>query len=439
MLDVIKYYSGVADIIFASSADREVAFAYSDGMYDKRPNMLQYKTDVVQMAKKGITSFHFSVERWTNPMMISAERYDELRKGFDIILDIDSGLGIGEAQLAGKLICSLLGKYGIKNYGVKFSGRRGFHISIPWEMIPDKEMMKSRYPEIPRLVSTFIRERISADLMKELIKTRTAKELMKSIDKPADKLDPFMFIEVEKDWGNRHMFRAPYSLNEKTWLVSLPLDRIENFNIELARPENVKPDPDLMFIRGEKNEAELLVIDALDWAAVKLKAETPKRKKQYTNSGKRIGEEMFPPCMKLALNGLNDGRKRSVFTIVSFLKAMNWNWDEIEEKLKEWNSRNKMPLPTSILLGQMRWAQQNSRTPANCFHHQFYVSIGICQPDDRCKKIKNPINYPFTMMKKAVDISKEKKIKKPKLYKCGICNEAFETDRSLAMHKGRSH
>ena len=248
-------------------------------------------------------------------------------------------------------------------------------------------------------------------------------------------MSPFQFVEVEKDWGNRHMFRAPYSLNEKTWMVSLPLKRIDDFDIEKARPENMLPNPGEMFIRGEENEAELLLIDAMDWAARQKKEEKPKKKKAYTGYSRKVDEEFFPPCMKLALAGLGDGRKRSVFTIVNFLREMKWSWEEINEKITEWNSKNKPPLPNTTVLATVRYHERrNPVTPPNCFNDQFYVSIGICQPDDRCKRIKNPVNYPFTMMKKPVQQEK-----KENLYKCGICNEAFQSPKSLEIHKGRVH
>ncbi len=440
---VVEYYSSVADSIVRHCNDREVAFAYGDGRYDKRPNILQYKNDVVQMAKKGITSFHLSVERWTNPMMLSAQRYAELRKGFDIIFDIDSRLGIDESKLAAEMICGLLKKYGIRNYGVKFSGRRGFHISIAWEMLPKEinyEPLAGKYPEVPKAVAGFVRERIADGLMKALVRLKGAKNLMELLDEPPDSLSPFYFVEVEKDWGNRHMFRAPYSLNEKTWLASVPVDDIKNFSPEAAAPEKVMSSQKRVFIRGEENEAEALLIDALDWAAMQKKAEKRKEVKKPVVFERKIEEEFFPPCMKLILSGLADGRKRSVFTIVNFLKMMNWTQDEIRERIAEWNSKNRPPLPNATVMSTIRYHERREPAPpANCFNDQFYVSIGVCRPDETCKLIKNPISYPFKKMKPLFTAKSKAKKEARKLYKCGVCNEAFPTPRSLEIHKGRSH
>jgi len=442
---IIEYYhrDDVASAISSSAAGREAAGVFSDGTYDARPNAIFYPNDVKQMAKKGITSFHISVEHWKNPMALSTEtkNYDELRVGYDIIIDIDSKLSIEEAKLASQLICEFLEKYGIKNYGLKFSGRRGFHISIPWKMFPkdiDFKPVAKQYPKIPRIIARFIRRGISENLMHELIKTRGAKQLLDILEEKPSKLSPYFFVEVEKDWGSRHLFRAPYSLNEKTWLVSVPIkiNELKNFHPDMAKPEKVKISED--FFMGEENEAESLLLDAMDWYATikkEVKKKPPVRKTVWE---KKIPEELFPPCMRIILSGMSDGRKRSIFTLINFLRMCNWSWDEIQEKLFEWNQKNKPPLPKTILLSQLRWSQNNTMNPANCDSNMFYIDIGICRPDHTCKggtnriTVKNPINYPFRRMrlrKKQPYIS----------YKCSRCSRGFKSMHGLSIHKARIH
>src|SRR3989344_2103270 len=221
---ILSYYSDdrIASKIFRYAKGREVAGALMDGSYDRRPNMLQFQSDVSQMARKGITSFHYSVERWSNPMAITSGNHDNLRTGWDMVIDIDSKLGFGESKTGARIVCDFLGKYGIRNHTVKFSGRRGFHIILPWEMFPleiDDKPLSKLYPEIPRIIIGFVRERIMEDMKLEL-----------------GTPEPYSVIEIEKDWGNRHMFRAPFSFNEKTWLVSLPIKAsdIKNFRPEQA-------------------------------------------------------------------------------------------------------------------------------------------------------------------------------------------------------------
>lgn len=469
--EILEYYArdDVAGEIAKNAASREVAAAHVDGSYEPRPNALQYPSDVLHFAKRGVTSFHYSVEHWLNPMALTKENYASLRSGWDIILDIDSKLGVEEAKLAAAAIITFIEKYGVKNYGVKFSGRRGFHIALPWVMFPteiNSQQTRELYPEAPRAVAGFICERIRIGLMRELIKIRGMKNLQSSIDESMSKMNPFLFVgvnsanfnaekvtqegweiidstmspyssvEVERNWGNRHMFRAPYSLNEKTWLVSMPIKRSDfpSFRAENAKPGNVKI---VEFFSGEENEAERLLIDALDWAAERKKEPAPKPaiKRAYTD---RIPEEMFPPCMRLILAGLRDGRKRSVFTLINFLRMCNWTWDEITARLYEWNRIN--PLPESFLLSQIRWSQRNSRTAPNCDNAQYYRDVGICQPDATCNggtgaiTVKNPINYVFRKMK-------PKTQNKPveAVYSCSKCKDVFASMKGLNIHLSRTH
>ena len=111
--DVVAYYSQdfVADSILSAAKDREAVGVFSNGMYDKRPNIIQYKSDLLNMIKSGVSSVHLSVEHWTFPMHLSAENYDHLRKGFDIIIDIDSKFTLNESKITAMLICNLLEKY----------------------------------------------------------------------------------------------------------------------------------------------------------------------------------------------------------------------------------------------------------------------------------------------------------------------------------------
>jgi len=442
---ILEYYSreDVVNEILKNSKDREVVGAFWNGTFDKRPNIIQYKNDIVQMAKKGVTSFHFSVEHWSNPMAINNENYNKLRTGWDIIIDVDSKLGIDEAKIATELICKLLEKYSIKNYGLKFSGRRGFHICLPWAMFPkelDYKKTARLYPKLPRIISRFIRKKIYEDLMKELIRTKGAKSLIETLDEAPDKLNPFYFVEVEKDWGNRHMFRAPYSLNEKAWLVSLPIrfSQLKGFKPEDASPGKIKTAEE--FFAGEENEAADLLTDAMDWYATVKKEKVKKKPLQKINWEKKIGEEYFPPCIKLIMSGLKDGKKRSIFTLSNFLRMMNWDWNEIEECVYKSNDKNTLVLRTAEIMSRLRWNQQNQMSPANCDSAMFYIDIGICKPDEICRqgtsviKIKSPISYPFRKMK----ITRKSKTKF-RGYSCGACGKEFKTMKSLEYHKTRMH
>lgn len=443
---LIEYYSNerIAGEILKGAKGREVAGAFWDGSYDKRPNVLQYPSDIAQMARKGVTSFHFSVEHWSNPMALSADSYEKLRNGWDLIIDIDSKLGLDESKIAAKLIVELLEKYGIKKPGVKFSGRRGFHICVPYKRFPkeiDYKPLAAMYPDALRTLASFIRHRIRDNFLDSLIRAKGGVgQLIEQLGEPPSEMDPFYFVEIERSWGNRHMFRAPYSFNEKTWLVSVPIsaEEIKDFSPKSAEFENVvnslNKGNDFF---GAEGDASQLLIDAMDWNAA-MKKDVKIEKKNIVKWENKVPEEIFPPCMKLILEGLDDGKKRSVFALTNFLRLMNWTPEEIQQKIFEWNAKNRPPLPTGFLISQLKWSLSNERTPNNCFDDR-YVSIGVCQPDEICKfmnakKTSNPIAYPF----KKMGLSKIKKRPKMRGFSC-LCGKEFPSERSLAMHKGKMH
>ncbi|MEM5779308.1 MAG: hypothetical protein QXJ96_02735, partial [Candidatus Aenigmatarchaeota archaeon] len=130
--DILEYYSreDILEVLLKIAKGREFVGAFSNGAYSKRPSIVQYPSDIIHMIEDGITSFHCSVERWKNPMLLSIDKrnYNELRNGFDFLIDIDSKIGIEAAKICANLVCNLLKSYGIKSYGIKFSGSRGFHI-----------------------------------------------------------------------------------------------------------------------------------------------------------------------------------------------------------------------------------------------------------------------------------------------------------------------
>ncbi len=460
--EIFNYYSSdyVAEQLAMNAQDREVAYCFENGAYDQRPAVLQYKSDIMPLVKKGITSFHYSVEHWTSPMALStgmqASRYSELRKGWDLIIDMDSKIGMIGSQLCAAEIMKFLKRMKVQNAGIKFSGSRGFHICLTWNMFPQDVNFKplsKQYPDIPRILVNFIRENIKESLMKSLLAAKPAKELLELIGEAPSELSPFFFVDVENTWGSRHMFRAPFSLNEKKWLVSVPINenQIKDFSESMALPKNVVKQKHPLFFRGQENEAEGLLIQALDWFSKQPK-ELPRKDKKVSYENK-IPEEMFPPCIKLAFQGLADGRKRTVFTLANFLRMMNWSWPEIEDRMLQWNEKNAPPLQTNLILTQIRSYMRNEYKPGNCDSGQFITSIGLCQPDVICKSntdkitIKNPIAYPIRIMsKRKKERQKEErktdaKNKKKGLpqYKCSRCDSAFEKMKGLNMHIGRVH
>lgn len=405
---ILKYYSQtfVQEKIAELAKGREVIGRLEDEQYAKRPDVILYPRDVVEKTKQGAVSFHCSVERWKNPMQLSSEMREsemqELRTGWDFIIDIDTKAKIEHAKIATHEVVSFLKDFGVMPT-IKFSGRRGFHIGIACEAFPKKvdfSDVSKFYPQAPQAMAGFIREKISEQLMDRLVKVEGGiTALMKTTD--AKTLSPYEFIEIEKEWGSRHLFRMPYSLHEKSWLVSIPLTekQIKNFEPEQARPENIKRF-DSEFLKNKPEEAIELLVQAIEWQSKQ--ATPPVQKKNHPEIKNEIPERFFPPCIRNILSGVSDGRKRSIFTISAFLKNMNWNSEHIEKRLEEWNNKNATPLSNALIRSQLKWHLRQNRKilPANCDSDLFYKSIGICKPDSVCAGLKNPINYAFRAYRK---------------------------------------
>jgi hypothetical protein len=192
----------------------------------------------------------------------------------------------------------------------------------------------------------------------------------------------------------RHLFRTPYSLHEKTALASVVLepDEIKGFQLKDADPLKVEIKnfiPDV-----KEGEASELLIQALDWHKQNnLDSKNEKKDFDYkpiklTN----LSEKNFPPCVKRILQGLEDGKKRSLFILINFFRFIGTDKEELEKRIEDWNKKNKPPLNQAYIKSQLSWSYKKKPVmPSNC--KEFYQGIGVCSPDDLCKLIKNPVNY----------------------------------------------
>ena len=411
LVEILRYYSRpeIQNSILNFSKEREVVGSLRDGSYLNRPDTLLYPKDILERVKKGVVAFHCSVEKWLNPMQLSTsltqKEMDSLRKNFDFIIDIDAKVKLEHAIIAAEVVYNFLKDMGVKAT-IKFSGRRGVHIGISAEAFPetiDFKKISSRYPEVPQALAEFITEKAREQILESLINFEGGVAALVKCLPSISELSPYSFIDIEKGWGNRHLFRMPYSLHPKQWLVSVPIktENLKNFKIEDAKPENVKTDVE--FLSNKEGEATELLLQALDW-----KSKQPKEVIKAVRIGSKIktpvSEEFFPPCIKLVLNGLNDGKKRSLFSLLAFLRNMNWSQEDIEKRIREWNMKNSTPLNERFIKTQLKWHFRQNRNlmAANCKSELFYDNIGVCKPDKICdlKNIKNPVNYPFRLMRR---------------------------------------
>ena len=497
------YYSNpeIQKAIFEFAENREVVPRYYDG-FGKRPDTLQYPSDVMGLVNKGATSFHASEEIWNDPLRISSDlsqdELSELRKSWDLLIDIDSPF-LDYSKIAAKLILEELEKYGIKNHGIKFSGKKGFHIVVPANAFP-KELngieTKEMFPEWPRAILEYLRYKIKSKYNQEVtkikidykaLKERTnlskedvtervcpncggdskkgtavtfvcqrcntkverknhklTKRKMKCIEEacpgilePIDEKDFFACkqcgtnsfnlqhvsdkkvtytrdVKFSKSYSEnfkeeisgdkmasldlvlvapRHLFRMPYSLHEGTALASIVIskDKIDSFSPKDANPLKVKVLE--FYPKVEKKEATYLLESAINWKKLRDAEEESFTRRKYFGGKIEVSgvtEDMFPKPIKKLLKGVEDGRKRGLFVLLTFLKCLNLSPDYINKKVREWNKLNGKPLKEGYIRSQIDWhlKQKKQILPPNYKNDSYYKDLKLIE---NYPKEKNPI------------------------------------------------
>lgn len=433
---VLKYYKrlDIQKAIVEAAEDKEIAVSYGGTGYGKRPDTLIYPRDVIEAVKAGATSFHCSEELWRNPLQITtgmkSQEYDDLRKGWDLILDIDCK-ELEYSKIAADLLVQALNHLDVKGVWVKFSGNHGFHIGVPFEAFPsvvNGVPTKNLFPEGPRKIAAYLASMIEGELAKRLM----ARDSVATISERAGvdigdivkggSLLPFSVLSIDTVLiASRHLYRMPYSLNEKSGLVSIPImpEDILGFDKSSALPDVVVPS--LKFLERDKvvrGEARRLIVQAFDFKAPSRVVDVPvEKKRDFEPVGSAISEEFFPPCIKEISKGLVDGKKRALFILVNFLSSTGWSPDMIEDYLERWNEKNPEPLRDVLIKGRMRYYRESKKRvlPPNCDNKAYMIDLGVCSPDGFCRKVKNPANYAIakSRMVERQEKSGRQKVKSP--------------------------
>ena len=396
------YYSrkDVQEAIFSFCKNREVVPRYFEG-FGKRPDSLEYPDDIMQHVKNNATSFHCSQELWINAMGLatemSREKLDELRNGWDLLIDIDSKY-FDYSKISAELLIQALEFHGVKNIGIKFSGGKGIHIIIPKKAFPQLVRgieTKNMFPEWPRIITRYLNELIKPKLISKITELTTKETYVKDYEEAAKVMPDLILV------SSRHLFRTPYSLHEKTGLASVVIEknRLKDFNLKIAEP--LKAEIKNFYPDCKENEARELLVSALDWYE-------EKEKKVSKDNLKRKFEEItidkakiiYPRCIETIMKGMQDGKKRALFILLNYFNSLNLTWEEIEIKLNEWNEKNKPKLRDGYIQSQLNWhKRQKKMLPPNC-DKDYYKGIGVCNPDNFCQKIKNPVNYTILKMRR---------------------------------------
>jgi hypothetical protein len=482
------YYSrkDVQEAIYTFCKNRETVPRYFEG-FGKRPDILDYPSDVLALANKGATSFHCSQEIWNSPLDIvtgmTTDQYNKIRTGWDFLIDIDAKF-FDYAKIAAIALIKMLEHHGVKNIGIKYSGSKGFHILIPSRAFPEElfgEKTKNMFPEWPRAIAGYLKEMTAEKINNDII-NMTGREKLKekgelvqehscpncktptiekevsnykcgscktevtsmksnrqilrcpncqyNMDKVGSKkinfcekckintaqisasrskfgdrevqnTKRFEVTETTKSQADsvdivlvspRHLFRAPYSLHEKTCLASIVISKEE---LENFKP--VDADPMKMKIKEynpkcEKDEARELLTQALDWAKKKNKPTNEKKfdGKGVDVKGLKITDDIFPEVIQKIMQGMKqDGRKRALSVLLSFFSSLELPREYVEEKIEEWNKKNFKPLMEGYIKSQIDWAMRNKRLPPN-YDKPIYKELGVLS---ETHGLKNPINY----------------------------------------------
>jgi len=424
------YYSRpeIQKAIFEFSSNRETIPRYFEG-FGKRPDTLQYKGDVFSMAKKGATSFHCSEEIWRDPLEIKTgmrpKELNQIRKGWDLLLDIDSKY-LDYSKVLAEIIIKILRFYGIKNLGVKFSGSKGFHIIVPWKAFPEEingVKVSDMFPEWPRIITQFIMHVSNKELIEKV--TQLTKETsgfskyVRDFEAPKEVIPDLVLVSP------RHLFRAPYSLHEKTTLASAVLDpdKIQDFQPRDADPLKVKVKN--FMPESEEGEASELLREALDWYKGKQDEEkdsSSENQKNYQSkkiSGgfkpmkvTNLSEDLIPPSIKKILEGVSDGRKRSVFVLLNFFRAIGLEKKDIESRLEKWNEKNEISLKGGYIKSQIDWSYRNKIVLPPNYDKDYYKGIGV-SPTEEEIRLKNPVNFVsrklWILGQRAKEVAEQKK------------------------------
>jgi len=502
------YYSKpeVQKVLLEFGKNREVVPRYFEG-FGKRPDILQYPSDIFGLVKKGATSFHASEEIWTDPLQLNSEinrkEMDNLRKSWDLLIDIDSKY-LDVSKTLTLLILETFEQFGIKNYNIKFSGSKGFHIIISGNAFPQEhlnEKMSLSFPEWPRAICEYLTHITRKEFNKRIgelfsdqnliekrlkdSKDKIKESLCPNCGRPAKKGTLVKLIcpecglviqrkdmkitkrrlkcsqqncpgvleiseqkhyhqceycedissinkmetsgrykatftdhakesetykeELKEEYSGayfgasdlilvapRHLFRMPYSLHEKTALASIVLkkEEIQSFTPRDADPLTVKIKE--FFPKNTPNEGQRLLSEALAWKKERLEEEGVIENKKYSNKTfsnieiKDVPESAFPPPIKKLLQGLEEGRKRGLFVLLTFLKILNFSPDYINKKVRTWNEKNTPPLREGYIKSQINWhlRQKNKILPPNYDKESFYRDIGLISKKPNAK---NPI------------------------------------------------
>lgn len=218
--EVIAYYGAerkdIAEVLYRYGLGRMVIMTNNPGILGGSRGQLGFGSPekILEMAKKGLDNspiprhypaFHGTIGKFGGLIGKSL-------KGADLVIDIDVKNDYKEAFKDGKRVIDFLDFHNIP-YRIKFSGGTGPHIIIPFEAFPE-HLHGDNFPKTHSM------------LFRMIISGSKARHIDLSFN------------------SFNHFYRLPYSLNENTGLVSVPIRRehYDDFVPSMAEMRNVEID-----------------------------------------------------------------------------------------------------------------------------------------------------------------------------------------------------
>jgi hypothetical protein len=236
---VFDYYNQVADKILPFFEGRDIDI---NQIFDHENVFRRHEKDGkswIRINSKKRLAF------WTDWHAWSFYPHLEGDKDTWFALDVDPNKCDFECvKIASLVLSDILDDLGLK-YLVKFSGNKGFHFLFALGEPPAK-LKGEKIWEFERGLISYLQGKLEDKLQKSKDRDKFYKFLKKNdpitIDKSSDQKEYNSILLDKLILHEKANIRAPYSLHEKTKLVSLLInkDEILDFDQKKADPKNVK-------------------------------------------------------------------------------------------------------------------------------------------------------------------------------------------------------
>ena len=232
-----------------------------------------------------------------------------------------------------------------ENIELYFSGSKGFHILIPYEIFNFEysKDLNSKYKILATELKSYT--------------------ITKSVD--------------TRIYDNKRLFREPNSINSKTGLykvqISLADLRTMNYDDLVEYASAIKP---LINVNGEYNDKARKAFDTFIAQA----KEKQKRNINHNVARTMLTNKELLPCVKyiLANGAVKGGRNNTAMALASALYQRDMNEEKILEIMREWNNTKlEEPLSDREIENTTRSAYRNVRDGKR-YGCGAFIDLGIC-------------------------------------------------------------